>query len=213
MRRTPLVLGMLVLTLCWVGPLSGLARHSFYGHMIVHMSVVAIAAPLLALAVAGTVWDPAPRWPVVFSPLLASLWELAIVWLWHTPALHHVARVQFLAFAAEQATFLLSGLVLWLAAFGGRSFSGSAAGVVALLLTAMHMTLLGALLALSPRPLYLHFHASGLSPLDDQHLGGAIMLVVGGISYIAGGLYLSARLISASREMPEARADRHYSAT
>ena len=60
----------------------------------------------------------------------------------------------------------------------------------------MHMTLLGALLALTPRPLYAHAGGSrGLTPLEDQHLGGAIMLLVGGLSYLAGGLWLTAGLL------------------
>jgi putative membrane protein len=53
------------------------------------------------------------------------------------------------------------------------------------------MTLLGALFVLSPRPLYGHG-----SPAD-QHLGGAIMLLAGGISYTAGGLYLARSLVRA----------------
>jgi putative membrane protein len=58
------------------------------------------------------------------------------------------------------------------------------------------MTLLGALLALTPRPLYQHTGGfSGLTPLEDQHLGGAIMLLVGGLSYLVGGLGLTARLL------------------
>ena len=72
--------------------------------------------------------------------------------------------------------------------------------MVALLLTAMHMTLLGALLGLTPRPLYQHMDGfSGLSALDDQHLGGAIMLLIGGISYLLGGLWLTIRLLRSPR--------------
>ena len=67
------------------------------------------------------------------------------------------------------------------------------AGVLALLLTSMHMTLLGALLALAPRPLYAH--PASVAALDEQHLGGAIMLAVGGVSYLAGGLWLSMRIL------------------
>lgn len=71
-----------------------------------------------------------------------------------------------------------------------------AAGVAGLLLTSMHMTLLGALLALTPRPLYPHLGgAAGWSPLEDQHVGGAIMLLVGGLAYLAGGLWLTAGLL------------------
>lgn len=70
------------------------------------------------------------------------------------------------------------------------------AGIVALLLTSMHMTLLGALLALTPRPLYAHGQVvGGLTALQDQHLGGAIMLFVGGVSYLLGGLWLTVALL------------------
>jgi putative membrane protein len=199
MRRVPLLLGLLTLAGAWASPLLDHAKHAFYAHMTVHMSVVAIAAPLLALAIAGGRWDPVSERPALFSPLPASLVELAVVWTWHTPVLHAAARQNTPALAAEQATFLVSGLLLWLAVFGGHPdtrASRGAAGIVALLLTAMHMTLLGALLALSPRPPYAHLHGfSGLTPLEDQHLGGAITLIVGGLSYLAGGLWLSVGLL------------------
>ena len=72
-----------------------------------------------------------------------------------------------------------------------ESNSTRATGVAALLLTSMHMTLLGALLALAPRPLY-HTHAAALA---DQQLGGALMLAVGGAVYLGGGLLLAATLV------------------
>jgi len=81
-----------------------------------------------------------------------------------------------------------------------------AAGVVGLLLTSMHMTLLGALLALTPRPLYPHLGgAAGWSPLEDQHVGGAIMLLVGGLAYLAGGLWLTAGLLRTDALRPANR--------
>lgn len=200
MRPFPCALGIITLTLAWAGLLlHRSAQHAFYAHMTVHMSVVAIAAPLLAFGIAGGRWDPVRRAPRLFSPLLASVMELAVVWLWHMPALHAAARHNGGALVAEQATFLLSGFLLWMSVVGGDCrvrASRSGAGIVALLLTAMHMTLLGALLALSPRPLYVQLHgALDLPPLEDQHLGGAIMLIVGGISYAAGGLILAERLL------------------
>ena len=81
---------------------------------------------------------------------------------------------------------------------GDRQQERTGAGIAALLLTSMHMTLLGALLALTPRALYVHTaHDTGLAALDDQHLGGAIMLLVGGVSYLLGGLWLTVRLFRA----------------
>ena len=196
-------LGILTLALVWLGPLPGLAPSRFSAHMTMHMGVVAVAAPLLAVALAGTRADPARRWPAVFSPVPASFLELGVVWAWHTPALHHAARHSAEGLVVEQGMFLASGLLVWISAFGGESQGGArtASGVVGLLLTSVHMTLLGALIALAPRPLFTH--AAGPDALDEQHLGGAIMLVVGGISYLLGGLYLSALLLSDHR--PAAR--------
>tara|TARA_R110000850_G_scaffold184745_14_gene310416 strand:+ start:664 stop:1380 length:717 start_codon:yes stop_codon:yes gene_type:complete len=194
-----LLLGLLSLAVAWSGPLPELAHHAFFAHMTMHMLVVAVAAPLLSLAIAGTRFDPVIKYPVFFAPIPASVAELIIVWAWHAPGLHHLARMTFWGLVAEQGSFLLAGIAVWISAFGGtspRSRSRSAAGVIGLLLTSMHMTLLGALLALAPRSVYAHHQGfSTMSALQDQHLGGAIMLVVGGIVYLSGGLWLTVDLL------------------
>ncbi len=191
-------LGCAILAATWLGPLPALSRDSFSAHMTMHMLVVAVAAPLLALGLAGSRFDPLRSRPRYFAPVPASIVELVVVWTWHAPALHHAARSELLIFSIEQATFLAAGLLLWFSVLGAgtlRTANRAGAGIVALLLTSMHMTLLGALLALSPRPLYRHAHAGGpLSAIDDQHLGGAIMLVVGGAAYLLGGVALTVAL-------------------
>lgn len=201
MRRVLLACGLLILAAVWLGPLPQLARQAFFAHMLMHMGVVAVAAPLLALGIAGGRLDPARKAPRLFAPVQASVIELVVVWAWHAPALHHAARHDTGMLILEQGMFFSAGIFVWLSALGGDALnrsSRSAAGVLALLLTAMHMTLLGALLALTPRPLYAHMEGfSALAAIDDQHLGGAIMLLIGGISYLLGGLYLTARLLRA----------------
>ena len=203
--RAPILFaaGVGLLAGLWLGPLPRLAARSFSAHMTLHMAVVAIAAPLLTAAIAGTRLDPVRRAPAIFSPIPASFVELLVVWAWHTPALHHAARNQTSVMVVEQSLFLGAGVLVWLSAFGGGAEQRNerrGAGLVALLLTSMHMTLLGALLALTPRPLYAHAGApAGLAPLEDQHLGGAIMLLVGGVSYLAGGLWLAMRLLQHRR--------------
>ena len=196
-------IGWIVLAALWLGPLPDLAIDSFAAHMALHMGVVAIASPLLAIGIAGRRFDPVRQVPFVFAAVVASLGELVVVWAWHAPGLHHWARYDTAGFATEQGMFLAAGLWVWLSAYGGvtpRARSRSAAGVFGLLLTSMHMTFLGALLALSPRVLYQHPHGGGgLSPLEDQHLGGAIMLIIGGISYLAGGLWLTQELVRPSQ--------------
>jgi putative membrane protein len=206
MRAAAGAVALAALACVWLTPLVESSLGPFSAHMATHMTVVALAAPLLALALAGSALDPLRRLPAPLLAVPASLVELLVVWVWHAPALHQFARQSSTGFAAEQATFLASALAVWLCAcaterqtFAGTAVAGgyetgssSGAGVLALLLTSMHMTLLGALLALSPRPLY-HDHAH--SALADQHFGGAMMLVVGGVVYLAGGLYLAAKLL------------------
>lgn len=201
MCRVFLFLGILALAAVWLGPLPQLASQAFCAHMTMHMGVVAVAAPLLALGVAGGPCDPVRKAPALFPPIPASVLELVVVWAWHAPALHHVARQSMTGLMAEQGMFFLVGFLVWLSAFGGDAAhraNRAAAGVVGLLLTSMHMTLLGALLALSPRPLYVHLIGfSEFTPLEDQHLGGAIMLLIGGVSYLFGGLWLTSELLRA----------------
>lgn len=201
-RRVLFILGLLTLAAVWLGPLPQHASTAFAAHMTMHMGVVAVAAPLLALGLAGSRFDPVRRAPGWFPPIPLSLVELVIVWAWHAPALHHIAQHGLVGRIVEQTAFLLAGLLVWLSALGGdrrHAASRTGAGIVALLLTSMHMTLLGALLALTPRVLYGHGSVVGAAAdpvlLDDQHLGGAIMLLVGGISYLAGGLGLTVGLV------------------
>ncbi|MBA2410232.1 MAG: cytochrome c oxidase assembly protein [Gammaproteobacteria bacterium] len=201
MHRTLLLLGVAALAIAWSGALPRFLGHSFTAHMAMHMTVVAVAAPLLAVGVAGSRADPSLTRRAWFAPMSASLVELVIVWGWHAPALHSFARGTTAGLALEQASFLVSGLLVWLSAFGGRPNENErhAAGIIGLLLTSMHMTLLGALLGLGTRALYTHSHHGGngldISPLADQHIGGAIMLLAGGSAYLIGGLVLMARLL------------------
>jgi putative membrane protein len=188
-----------VLASAWLGPLPELARESFAAHMTLHIAVVAVAAPLLALSMAATRADPVTVVPHVVSPVPASMIELVVVWVWHVPALHHAARHGTMAFIAEQATFVVAGVWLWIAVLGGdreQRRLRAGAGITALLLTSMHMTLLGALFALANRPLFVHATSvPAPAALADQQLGGVIMLLVGGASYLMGGLGLTAFML------------------
>ena len=172
--------------------------------MVMHMSLVAIASPLIAIGLLRL-------WPRLFDGLtpamaiVASFVEFAVVWTWHAPALHDAARTGWIPLIVEQACFLSAGLFVWIAAIGvaapneTKVLSTRAAGTLALLVTSMHMTLLGALLLLSPRPLYacaqICSPTATYTPLGDQQLGGVIMLIVGGAKYLAGGLVLLASVL------------------
>lgn len=209
MRRGPLLAGVAVLLAAWAGPLPGLAASSFAAHMALHLAVVAVAAPLIALGLPGAGPWLGTRMPrglsaLALAPVAAAI-EMLVVWGWHAPALCRAARSETSWHLAEQASWLAVGLLLWMSALasprqGDGAGWGPWGGVVALLLTSMHMTLLGALIGLAPGTLYDMVALAGLpplgwTPLDDQRVGGILMLAVGGSAYLAGGLYLVARAL------------------
>jgi putative membrane protein len=195
MKHTLYMVGLAVLAAAW-----GIAAmgHTMTSHMVAHMTAIAIAAPLLASGIAGTRLDPAVHWPQLISPLPMSLLELLVVWGWHVPTARAFAAESITGLALEQAMFAAAGLLLWSACLRAR-----ATGVIALLLTTMHMTLLGALITLAPRTLFDTHGFTGfgmtLSPLADQQLSGVIMLLIGGCSYLLGGLALLFRLLRNDR--------------
>src|SRR5690606_18650552 len=127
--------GILVLVLTWGGPLPKLSSSLFYAHMLMHMLVVAVAAPLIALGL-----PPVKKDSLLTAPIPASMIELIVVWGWHAPWLHHLARNQAGGFILEQLMFILCGVWVWYS-----SLINKAQGIIGLLLTSMHMTFLGAL--------------------------------------------------------------------
>jgi putative membrane protein len=192
MNRALVIAGMVVLVAAWTGPLPWLVPGSFAAHMLLHMSVVGVGVPLLAIGLAPRLHMSTAglTWPIVVSVL-----DLIVVWGWHAPYLHHLSRSEPLMLALEQASFAGAALLVWFIAFSGPPL----AGAMTLFFTSMHMTLLGALIGLATRPIYPgHDHGAGwlgLSAIDDQHVGGVVMLAIGGIVYLGGGLVLAARAL------------------
>lgn len=200
MKKLALGAGLAVLAAIWFGPLLGPWRASLTASMIAHMGVIAIAAPLVVIGLPQR-WRPGRSMPAAL-PVLASLIELFAVWGWHAPVMRAAVEASLAVTVAEQATFLAVGMLLWSTAFAApRERTHAASGAAALLLTSIHMTLLGALLALSPRPLYgageVTCFGIVLDAGQDQHIGGVVMLMIGAIVYLAGGLSLIGRLLEA----------------
>ncbi|WP_425452411.1 cytochrome c oxidase assembly protein [Roseovarius spongiae] len=157
----------------------------FPAHMLRHMGLVAVAAPLLVLALPDLARRFGP--PVV----LGAFFEFVVVWLWHLPVLHGWAQTEGAGTLFEQVMFLAAGWAVWAGALSAREPLLGAGG---LFLTSMHMTLLGAILILAPSDLYAEI--CGRAPdLSGQQLGGMLMLAIGTPIYILGGLALTRRTL------------------
>ncbi|MAL99197.1 MAG: cytochrome c oxidase caa3-type, assembly factor CtaG-like protein [Alteromonadaceae bacterium] len=187
-----------LLLILWLGPLPAMSATSFTWHMVLHLGVAVLAGPLMGI---GLVKAGLARWAtsnMVAWAIGASLFEMLVVWSWHAPMLHKSASLSDSLFVAQQLSFLAAGTLIWLVAFAGRSKLAAGAGALAMLMTFMHMTLLGALLTLGPELLYEPFLYTGQTiaeRLEDQRYGGILMAVGGSALYLVGGLVLAGRLI------------------
>lgn len=174
-----------LLAVLWAAPLGDWLT-AFPVHMLRHMGLVAVVAPLLVL---GLPWL-ARR--VAIQPLLAAGLEFLVVWAWHLPVAHGFARTLAVGALAEQASFLVAGVLVWA---GCLRAGHPLAGAGGLLLTSMHMTLLGALLILAPRDLYAEIGGT-LPDLSAQQVGGMLMLAIGTPVYLVAGLVLTGRALT-----------------
>lgn len=184
MNAPAAIAAAIILALLYLPPWRGMLG-DFPAHMLRHMGLVAVAAPLLVLALPRLAQRAAiPVVPAAFA-------EFIVVWAWHLPQLHGAAQTGALALVVDQAAFLGAGWAVWAGALTAREPLAGAGG---LFLTSMHMTLLGALLILAPGDLYAQI--CGRAPdLSGQQWGGMIMLAVGTPVYLVGGLVLTARTI------------------
>ena len=191
-----LLVSLLILAGLWLGPLPAMSRTAFSAHMLLHLGVVALVAPLLAMGLvrAGLRLGSNMRgWMA-----LAFIMEMLVVWGWHAPALHEAAARQVLVFVVQQVSFLLVGLGVWLAGLAARERGDLLIAMFGFALTLMHMTMLGVLLLMAPTLIYpaeLCLGAFGFEALEDQRLGGVLMAAWGGLAYLAGGIVLGWRLL------------------
>ena len=197
-RLWPLAAGGMILAALWLGPLPELARVSFSAHMVLHLGLIGLAAPALAVGLArlGAVAAPPGGW--VLWAVALSGFELVVVWGWHLPALHEAAALSHAFFALQQLTFLVAGVVVWWPGLAGAGRRSAGAGMIAAGFSFTHMSMLGVLLTTAPALLYpdgLCGGAFGLDPLADQRLGGVMMAVFGGLPYLVGSVFFAHRFL------------------
>jgi putative membrane protein len=207
---------LLALGVALLSPLDAVSGALASAHMVQHLLLVLVAAPLLALAAPGSallrgsplgVRRAAGRWRRRLGltrdrlrPLRhpATLWLLhvATLWFWHAAVPYDAALGNQLVHAAEHASFLVTAWLFWRVVIGARSPERVPDGLGVLLVfgMAMQSVLLSVLLTFARVPWYSGYATTtapwGLSPLADQQLAGAIMWVPAGAVYTGVGLAL-----------------------
>jgi putative membrane protein len=205
-------LGMAIVAAALTSPLDALADRSFAMHMLEHEMLMVLAAPLFVLARPLEAWARAlprdvrqaltrfahgPRLRAaghaLTAPVAATGVHALALWVWHAPALFAVALASEPVHVLQHVCFFASALAFWGAMFGGAARVAPGVSIACLFVTMLHTSVLGALLALAPSSWYAQGpdpRLFGLTPLEDQQLGGLIMWVPGSLAYIVVGLVI-----------------------
>ena len=201
---------LLILALAVVSPLDHGAEASFTLHMVQHLLLMMVVAPLLALGAPVGFLGWLRRQPAL-GPIIRTLWSpvpafafyhLAL-FLWHLPVLYGAAVRYEGIHLLQHVTFLLGGLAFWgvIVAPEPRLVQATIGQRVVMVLAANILGwVLSFILAISERPLYAVYLEGpgpwGLSALTDMRLGGAAMWVAGNL---VSGIALMLLLITAMR--------------
>lgn len=202
--------GWLITSAALISPLCPLSVSLFAARVGQHAILILIAAPLVMAGrpflALGTflpqfarVASLPPILRVAAAPLPAAGLFGVLLWFWHMPTPYTATFDSDVTYWAMHLTLFGSALLLW-SALALQNGSKLTQVIAAGILTAIQMTFLGALITLTPHPLYApHFFTTaawGLLPLQDQEIGGLIMWVPGCAVFLAvaiTGLVLAMR--------------------
>ena len=212
-RAAAFAAGLLATAAALLTPLAAAGGALFSAHMLQHVVLMLIAAPLLVLGAAshaipwalplaarrriGTVVRvPALRrgWRALTNPVAAWTIHAVAVLAWHVPALFELTLRSEAAHVAQHASFFGTALLFWapLARRGAAPRLPAGAGVLYLFTTGVYGAAIGAYLTLADGLLYPAYADRvapwGLTPLEDQQLGGLLMWVPSGLVYVGAGL-------------------------
>lgn len=196
-RKAAFMGGFAALWIAAASPLAHMDHHLLTAHMLQHLVLMIVAAPLVLLGARSIAarWQPNPA----FCWFAGALTVLA----WHVPVVFELALQSPSWHRVEQATFLVAGIVFWwpvVQPVPSKSWSVP----MYLFLATLPCDALSAYLVFCGHVVYPpycsgHNDPFGLSPLDDQALAGALMWVTVTFAYLIPALLLTARLLSVQR--------------
>ncbi|HEX3300046.1 MAG TPA: cytochrome c oxidase assembly protein [Actinomycetota bacterium] len=221
--------GLTVAALVLDGPADSIADQLFWAHMLQHLALITIVAPLIVLGeplrafeevlpmrlrraaghIEGELWarDGAARRTAMSGLVISTVALLA----WHTPLAFQTALRNNSLHALEHLTLLVTALFFWwpILTPGLRQRIGTGFAIVEVLVATTVMTVLGAMLTFSPAVWYPAYAAAerahDIGALADQQLAGLLMWIPSGMLYLVIIAVLFVRWIDSETSRPSDR--------
>lgn len=193
-KRFAMILGLLAILIAILPPLSAAASQLFVAHMMQHLLLIAVAAPLLAASRIR---------PISLPPIWAWLLFVGTFLFWHWPVAFRWAAASVASEAFELTSILVTAFVFWSAAFASDKLSHGARALF-VMTAAIATDLPGVIMVFAPTTICTmpgeNASVWGLTPLEDQQIAGLLMWVPANLIFFAIATWLFARWMAAPQQ-------------
>jgi putative membrane protein len=217
--------GLGAIFIALLSPIDALSGELSSLHMVQHMLLTTVAAPLLVVGSPTFVlaWG-LPEWKrgrgsslfrfafrlpqdsLLRQPLIVWMLFAVALWGWHHPRLYQAALRDPLMHDAQHLSFFIAACLLWRVCLDpfSRFKLCPAIAILYLFTTSLHASALGIFLTFSPQAWYDDYatrvDAWGFTQLQDQQLAGLIMWLPSCLIYPAIGAILFGSWLSVTVE-------------
>jgi putative membrane protein len=212
-RQACFYAGLLTILAALLSPIGELSDELLYMHMVEHLLMGDVAALLIVLGLTGPLLAPIlrirffDRLRALAHPLVAfPLWAIDL-YVWHLPFFYQAALRHLAVHALEHTMFIAFGINMWMSLFGPLPLPrwfGNLGRLIYIIAVRLTGAVLGNIFLWSGTVFY-PFYTNGdavhhISPLADQSIAGAIMMVEESILTIGLFCWLFLRAARESEE-------------
>jgi cytochrome c oxidase assembly factor CtaG len=189
-RQACFYAGLATILAALLSPTGELSDELLYMHMAEHLLLADVAALLIVLGLTGPLLAPVlriraiDRLRALTHPLIAfPLWAIDL-YAWHLPLFYQAALRHTAVHALQHTMFVALGINMWMCLFGPLPkprWFGNLAKLGYIVAVRLAGTVLGNVFLWSGKAFY-PFYIAGeaahhISPVADQNLAGAVMMV------------------------------------
>jgi putative membrane protein len=200
--------GIGLLLVAFVSPIAAIGEQELFSfHMLQHVLIGDLAPLCLLAGLNGPMLRPllalrpVERLRVLANPLIALPIWAANLYVWHVPVLYEAAVEHSVVHALEHVCFFGAGIVVWLPVLEtlpAPEWFGTGPKLAYIAIVRLVETLLGNVFVWSGAVFYDVYDAGeelwGVSPLQDQGLAGAVMMIEGSLVTITALAWLFLRM-------------------